>query len=141
VRELVTTAPPGFAVLALDNGSRRRVASFFAPLRRSLGDSWRGFDARLLVHRGTRTGAIVTVMDASKMSGGAVDVLAGAQAGARSWGNRLEKIEVAGAEGRLTTWPDGGTTAVALTDRCALVLILGDAAMPVRRVARALPAS
>jgi hypothetical protein len=141
VHELVTPAPRGYAVLALDRGTRRRVAKLLAPMRRELGDSWRGFEARLLLRRGTRSGAIVTVMNASEMSGGAVDLLAGAEAGARRWGKRVERIEVAGAEGRLSEWPDGGTTAVALTDRCAMVMVFGDAARPVRRVARALPAS
>jgi hypothetical protein len=141
IRDLVTPAPRGYEVLRLNRVGRREVERLLAPMRRSLGDSWRGFEARLLLRRGTRTGAIVTVMDGSAMSGGAVDFLAGAEAGGRRWGKRVERIRIAGAAGRLSAWPDGGTTAMAVTDRCAVVMVFGDAPAPVRRAARALPAS
>jgi hypothetical protein len=141
VRELLRPAPRGYLVRQLDRSARRRLARLVAPLREQAGDGWRGYEARAVVQRETLTGVVVVVLDQSQQSGSATDYLAGAERGARREGNRVEPVEVAGHDGRLVLFPNGGTTATTLTDRCAAILVFGDEPGPVRRLLRVLRAA
>jgi hypothetical protein len=135
-KDVIGSPPQGYEVVGGDKRRLRQIANQF---KATLGDSWRGYDARVLVRRKRITGAAVFVINRDDRTSGNDELIKGAERGARESGQTAESLDIAGQEGRMVRAPDGAYIAMAPTDRCAVVVVIADTAPLVRDAAAKLP--
>jgi hypothetical protein len=128
--------PKGYEI---DPGDKRALKAVADQFKAGLGKSWRGYDARVLLHHNEVNGTAVMVINSDDKTGG-TDLIQGAEAGAKEAGQTAEKVTIAGQEGRMVQTSDGAYIAMAPTGRCAVVMLIADRAELVRGTAEAIPA-
>src|SRR4051812_33956129 len=129
--------PKGYVV---DPGDKQRLGQIAAQFKSTLGDSWRGYDARVLVRPQRANGTAVLVINSDDDTSDGSELIRGAEEGARKAGQQAEPVTIAGQEGRMLQASDGAYIAMAPTGKCAVVLLLADRAELVRDAAHAIPA-
>jgi hypothetical protein len=129
--------PKGYQV---DPGYKKRLKAIAEQFKPSIGESWRGYDAKVLVRKGRVNGAAVIVINSDDKTTDGNPLIRGAEKGAEEAGVTAEKIVIAGREGRMVQAPDGAYIAIAPTAQCAVVLLIADTAQLVRDAASAIPA-
>jgi|1185.fasta_scaffold358054_2 hypothetical protein len=136
--DVIGTPPPSGYVI--DPGRKQVLEGIAEQFKPTLGDSWRGYDAKVLVRKGRRNGAAVIVInsDDKTVSRGA-DLARGFEKGAEQRGVSAEKIVIGGREGRMVPTADGGYIAMAPAGQCAVVLLVGDEAPLLRDAASVIP--
>ena len=129
--------PSGYVV---DPGRKQVLKGVSEQFKPTLGDSWRGYDAKVLVRKGERSGAAVIVINSDDETVSRDEDLArGFEKGAEQRGVAAEKIVIGGREGRMVPTADGGYIAMAPAGRCAVVLLVGDEAPLLRDAASVIP--
>jgi hypothetical protein len=135
-RDIVgTPVPEGFELLQSDPKVMDPFANQF---KARIGDAWRGYDARVLVHEGKAVGAAVVVINAKDQTGGN-SLVAGVERGAGDRGVETEEISIAGREGRLVQAIDGAYLATAPARECAIVFLVADKKQLVTEAASVIP--
>jgi hypothetical protein len=129
--------PKGYDVVA---GNRKRLKQIADQFKSTIGDSWRGYDAKVLVRHRKVNGAAVIVLNSDDKTTGNDELVRGADRGAKETGQTAARIDIAGQEGRMVQAPDGAYIAMAPTGRCAVVLLIADTAALVRDAASVIPA-
>lgn len=119
-------------------GDRKRLKQIADQFKERIGESWRGYDARVLVRHKRLNGTAVFVFNSDDETG-SDDLIRGAEQGARESGQKAERVDIAGKEGRMVRASDGGYIAMAPTARCAVVVLIADTAPRVRDTAAVLP--
>jgi hypothetical protein len=129
--------PSGYVV---DPGRTQVLKGIAEQFKLTLGNSWRGYDAKVLVRKGRRNGAAVIVInsDDETVSRGE-DLARGFEKGAEQRGVSAEKIVIGGREGRMVPTADGGYIAMASAGQCAVVLLVADEAPLLRDAASVIP--
>jgi hypothetical protein len=131
--------PKGYVV---DPGRKKLLKQIAEQFKPGMGDSWVGYDAKVLVRKGRLDGAAVIVINSDDKTISREDDLArGFEEGAEKQGVTVEKIEIAGHEGRMVPTTDGGFLAMAPAGLCAVVVLVADTAPRVREAASVIPAS
>lgn len=135
-RDIVgTPVPEGFELLRADPA---RMDPFANQFKDKIGDAWRGYDARVLVHEGKLNGAAVVVINAKDQTGGN-DLIAGLERAAGERDVETEKLTIAGREGRLIQAVDGAYLATAPARECAIVFLVADKKPLVTEAASVIP--
>jgi hypothetical protein len=129
--------PAGYEVVAGDKQRLKQIATQF---KSTIGDSWRGYDARVLVRHKKLNGAAVIILNSNDKTTGSDDLVRGAEEGAKQTGQAAQPLTIAGQEGRMVKAPDGAFIAMAPTGRCAVVLLIADTERLVRDAADVIPA-
>jgi hypothetical protein len=129
--------PAGYEVVPGDKQRLKQIADQF---KASIGKSWRGYDARVLVRRKKANGAAVMILNSDDKTTGSNDLIRGAEEGAEQSGQTAEPLTIAGQEGRVVQATDGAFIAMAPTGRCAVVLLIADTERLVRDAAGVIPA-
>jgi hypothetical protein len=135
--DVIGTPPPGYEVVPGDKQRLKQVADQF---KATVGESWRGYDARVLVRRKRANGAAVIVINSDDKTTGDSDLIKGAERGAERTGQTAEPVDIGGQEGRMVRAPDGAFIAMAPTARCAIVIVIADTAPLARDAAAKIPA-
>jgi hypothetical protein len=135
--DVIGTPPPGYEVVPGDKQRLKQVADQF---KATVGESWRGYDARVLVRRKRANGAAVIVINSDDKTTGDSDLIKGAERGAERTGQTAEPVDIGGQEGRMVRAPDGAFIAMAPTGRCAIVIVIADTAPVARDAAAKIPA-
>jgi hypothetical protein len=128
--------PKGYVI---DPGDKQRLKQIADQFKTTVGDSWRGYDARVLVRRKQVNGTAVIVINSDDKTTGRNDLIRGAEAGAKQAGQEAKPVTIAGQEGRILQTSDGAYIAMAPTDRCAVVLLLADREQLIRDAANVIP--
>lgn len=136
-RDVIGTPPQGYEVVPGDKKRLKQIADQF---KATVGDSWRGYDARVLVRRKRLNGAAVLVINSDDKTTGNNELIKGAERGAEQTGQTAEALDIGGQEGRMVRAPDGAYIAMAPTARCAVVILIADTAPLVRDAAAKIPA-
>jgi hypothetical protein len=136
--DVIGKPPP--AGYDIDPGDKQRLEQIADQFKATLRDSWRGYDARVLVRHKKRNGTAVMVINSDDETTDGSELIRGAEAGARQAGQKAEPLTIAGKEGRMLQTSDGAYIAMAPTGRCAVVLLLADRAELVRDAADVIPA-
>jgi hypothetical protein len=106
-----------------------------------MGDSWRGYDAKVLVRKGELDGAAVIVINSDdKTISREADLARGFETGAEKRGVTAEKIAIGGHEGRMVPTTDGAYLAMAPAGLCAVVVLVADTEPLLRQTASVIPA-
>jgi hypothetical protein len=134
-RDMVGEPPSGFELLQADPATMEPFANQF---KQRIGKAWRGYDARVLVHKGKVVGAAVVVINAKDQTGGP-SLVAGIESAAGDRGVDTEKISIAGREGRLVQAIDGAYIATAPARDCAVVMLVADKKPLVTEAASVIP--
>jgi hypothetical protein len=134
--DIIGTTPPGYEVV---RGDKRRLKQIADQFKATIGDSWRGYDARVLVRRERLNGTAVLVINSDDRTTGNSELIKGAERGAEQTGQTAERLDIAGQEGRMVHTPDGGYIAMAPAARCAVVILIADTAPRVRDAAAKIP--
>jgi hypothetical protein len=137
--ELIGKPPPKGYVI--DPGRKKALKLVAEQFKPKMGDSWRGYDAKVLVRRGELNGAAVIVInsdDKTNSRGG--DLSRSFEAGAKQRGVETEKIVIGGQEGRMVPTIDGAFLAMAPAGECAVAVLVADQAALVRDAASVIPA-
>jgi hypothetical protein len=129
--------PKGYDI---DPGDKRALKAVADQFKARIGDSWRGYDGRVLVRHNEVNGTAVLVINSSEKTGGSSALIKGAESGAKQAGQTAEPVTIAGAEGRMVQGSDGAYIAMAPTGRCAVVMLIADRAELVRDTAEVIPA-
>jgi hypothetical protein len=127
--------PAGFELLRSDPAVMDPFANQF---KSTIGDAWRGYDARVLVHEGKVVGAAVVVINAKDQTGGN-DLIAGLERAASDRDVETEELTIAGREGRLIQAVDGAYLATAPARKCAIVFLVADKKPLVTEAASVIP--
>jgi hypothetical protein len=135
-KEVIGTPPQGYEVVP---GDKKRLKQIAEQFKAAIGDSWRGYDARVLVRRKRINGAAVLVINGDDKTSGNNELINGAERGAEETGQTAEPIVIGGQEGRMVRAPDGAYIAMAPTARCAMVILIADTAPLVRDAAAKIP--
>ena len=123
-----------------DPGRKQVLKGIAEQFKPTLGKSWRGYDAKVLVRKGKRNGAAVIVINSDdKTVSRGEDLARGFEKGAEQRGVTAEKIVIAGREGRMVPTADGGYIAMASAGQCAVVLLVADEAPLLRDAASVIP--
>lgn len=129
--------PDGYVV---DPGRKKLLRGIAEQFKPTLGDSWRGYDAKVLLRKGELNGAAVIVINSGdKTITRGAELARGFEKGAEQRGVSAEKIVIGGREGRMVPTADGGYIAMASTGQCAVVLLVGDTAPLLRDAASVIP--
>jgi hypothetical protein len=144
-KDLVTAAdvigkppPKGYVV---DPGRKKVLRAVAEQFKPGMGDSWRGYDAKVLVRKGRVDGAAVIVINSDDKTISREDDLArGFETGAEKRGVEVEKLVIGGHEGRMVPTTDGAYLAMAPAGVCAVVVLVADTAPLLREAASAIPA-
>jgi hypothetical protein len=128
-------APSGFE---LARGDPTVLGPFANQFKTRIGEAWRGYDARVLVHKGEVNGAAVVVINAKDQTGGN-SLVAGIERGADERGVDAEEISIAGREGRIVRAVDGAYIASAPARQCAIVFLVADNKQLVTEAASVIP--
>jgi hypothetical protein len=128
--------PKGYDI---DPGDKQALKAVADQFKTRIGESWRGYDARVLVRHKEVNGTAVLVINSDDKTGGS-ELIRGAEKGAEEAGQTAEKLTIAGKEGRMVQSSDGAYIAMAPTGRCAVVMLIADRAELVRGTAGAIPA-
>ena len=135
-RDIVgTPVPEGFELLQSDPKVMDPFANQF---KARIGEAWRGYDARVLVHKGKVVGAAVVVINAKDQTGGN-SLVAGVERGAGDRDVETQEISIAGREGRLVQAIDGAYLATAPARECAIVFLVADKKQLVTEAASVIP--
>ena len=129
-------APSGFELV---QGDSKVLDPFANQFKERIGEAWRGYDARVLVHKGKAMGAAVVVLNTKDRTGGD-SLVTGIERGADDRGVEAEKISIAGREGRIVEAVDGAYIASAPARECAIVFLVGDTKPLVTEAASVIPA-
>jgi hypothetical protein len=129
--------PEGYDI---DPGDKRALKAVADQFKTELGDTWRGYDARVLVRHEQVNGTAVMVLNSSEKIGDGGELIRGAENGAKEAGQTAERVTIAGHEGRMVPTSDGAYIAMAPSGRCAVVMLIADRPELVRDTADALPA-
>lgn len=136
--DVIGTPPPNGYVI--DPGRKQVLKGIAEQFKPTLGNSWRGYDAKVLVRKGRRNGAAVIVINSDdKTISRGEDLARGFEKGAEQRGVSAEKIVIGGREGRMVPTADGGYIAMASAGQCAVVLLVGDEAPLLRDAASVIP--
>jgi hypothetical protein len=127
--------PSGFELLQADPAA---IGPFANQFKSRIGDAWRGYDARVLVHEGEVNGAAVVVLNTKDKTGGD-DLVAGLERAASDRNVETEKLTIAGREGRLIQAVDGAYLATAPAHECAVVFLVADKKPLVTEAASVIP--
>jgi hypothetical protein len=127
--------PSGFELLQADP---KAIDPFATQFKAPIGDAWRGYDARVLVHEGKVNGAAVVVLNTKDQTGGN-DLIAGLERAADQRDVETEKLTIAGREGRLIQAVDGAYLATAPARECAVVFLVADKKPLVTEAASVIP--
>jgi hypothetical protein len=136
-KDVIGTPPEGYEVV---RGDKRRLKQIADQFKATIGDSWRGYDARVLVRRKRLDGTAVMVINSDDKTTGNSELIKGAERGAEETGQTAERLDIAGQEGRMVRAPDGAYLAMAPAARCAVVILIADTAPRVRDAAARIPA-
>jgi hypothetical protein len=136
--DLIGSPPPGFEVVA---GDPEALKTFVAQFRRGYGDTWRGYDAKVLVRRNKVNGTAVVVLNADAKTPDNDDFVESAIAAEEAAGTEGEPIVIGGKQGRLRQGPDGAYIAVAPAGTCSMVVLAADKEKVIRRGAAAIQPS
>src|SRR3954447_5310329 len=117
--------PKGYLI---DPGDKQRLAQIADQFKARLRDSWRGYDARVLVRPHKANGTAVMVINSDDDTSDGSELIRGAEDGAKQAGQKAEPVTIAGKEGRMLQTSDGAYIAMAPTGQCAVVLLLADQA-------------
>ncbi|HEX5617775.1 MAG TPA: hypothetical protein VFX51_05120 [Solirubrobacteraceae bacterium] len=134
-RDIVGKPPSGFELLQPDPAA---MEPFVNQFKTRIGKAWRGYDARVLVHSGEVNGAAVVVINAKDQTGGN-SLVAGFESAANERDVDIEKISIAGRDGRLVQAVDGGYLATAPARECAIVFLVADRKQLVTEAASVIP--
>jgi hypothetical protein len=129
--------PKGYDI---DPGDKQALKAVAEQFKARIGDSWRGYDGRVLVRHNEANGTAVLVINSSEKTGGSSALIEGAESGAKEAGQTAERLTIAGNEGRMVQSSDGAYIAMAPTGRCAVVMLIADRAELVRNTADVIPA-
>jgi hypothetical protein len=129
--------PEGYVI---DPGDKQRLKQIADQFKSTLGDSWRGYDARVLVRPNKANGTAVMVINSDDDTTDGGELIHGAEEGAQQAGQQAEPLTIGGKEGRMLQAGDGAYIAMAPTGKCAVVLLLADRAELVRDAAHVIPA-
>ena len=136
--DVIGKPPPNGYVT--DPGRKQVLKGIAEQFKPTLGKSWRGYDAKVLVRKGKRNGAAVIVINSDdKTVSRGEDLARGFEKGAEQRGVTAEKIVIAGREGRMVPTADGGYIAMASAGQCAVVLLVADEAPLLRDAASVIP--
>jgi hypothetical protein len=135
--DVIGPPPAGYEVVRGDKQRLKQIADQF---KATVGDSWRGYDARVLVRRKRLNGTAVIVLNSDDRTTGNDELIKGAERGAEQAGQTAERLDIAGQEGRMVRAPDGAYIAMAPAARCAVVVLIADTAPRVRDAAATIPA-
>jgi hypothetical protein len=135
--DVIGTPPAGYEVVPGDKQRLKQIADQF---KATIADSWRGYDARVLVRRKRLNGTAVLVINSDDRTTGNDELIKGAERGAEQTGQTAEPLDIAGQEGRMVRAPDGAYIAMAPAARCAIVILIADTAPRVRDAAAKIPA-
>jgi hypothetical protein len=127
--------PSGFELLQPDPAGMKPFVNQF---RTRIGEAWRGYDARVLVHEGKVVGTAVVVINAKDQTGGN-SLVAGIDRGADDRGVDAEMISIAGRDGRIVQAVDGAYIASAPARECAIVFLVADKKQLVTEAASVIP--
>jgi hypothetical protein len=130
-----TPVPDGFELLRADPAAMDPFANQF---KSRIGAAWRGYDARVLVHKGKVVGAAVVVINAKDQTGGNA-LVAGLERAASDRDVETEEISIAGRDGRLIQAIDGAYLATAPARECAIVFLVADKKQLVTEAASVIP--
>jgi hypothetical protein len=134
--DVIGTPPQGYEVVPGDKKRLKQIADQF---KTTIGSSWRGYDARVLVRRKRLNGAAVIVINSDDKTSGNDELIKGAERGAEETGQTAERVDVGGQEGRMVRAPDGAYIAMAPTARCAILVVIADTAPLARDAAAKIP--
>jgi hypothetical protein len=133
-RDVIGRPPAGYQLLP--PARPKRLEAFAEQFERMLGSHrWRGYDAMVLVRRGTAAGAVVLVMNSRERAGPPGDIAAGADDAERDLGLESEPIRVGREEGRIGRTIDGMPLVLGGAGECATLVLLGDTEAQVRHAA------
>jgi hypothetical protein len=127
--------PSGFELLPADPKVMKPFANQF---KARIGEAWRGYDARVLVHEGKVVGTAVVVINAKDRTGGD-SLVAGIERGADDRGIETDEISIAGRDGRLVQALDGAYIASAPARECAIVFLVADRKPLITEAASVIP--
>jgi hypothetical protein len=135
-KDVIGPPPDGYEVVP---GDKRRLKQIADQFKATLGNSWRGYDARVLVRRKRLNGTAVMVINGDDKTSGNDELIKGAERGAEESGQTAERLDIAGQEGRMVRAPDGAYIAMAPNARCAVVILIADTAPRLRDAAAKIP--
>jgi hypothetical protein len=136
--DVIGKPPP--AGYDIDPGDKQRLKQIADQFKATIGEGWRGYDARVLLPHEKINGTAVIVLNSDEKTEGS-DLLRGAEEGAKQSGQEAKPLTIAGKEGRMVQASDGAYIAMAPTGRCAVVLLIADREQLVRDAADVIPAS
>ena len=135
-RDVIEPAPPGYEIVA---GQRKVLKEFAMGLRKEMGPSWRGYDAKVLIRRDKAEGTVVMVINAHEKTGGKNGFIAGAMQAEKAGDAEGRPLDFAGQEGRFQKTPDGGFLAMAPAGECSMILLIAGSEKLVLSGAKLLP--